>query len=217
MPMRLAADWRPVLQLLGLPRTPKVLVAAPHSPRGLADVIRSVRPRARIVMVDMAAERRGVGGRCTVPAERVALEEFGTSLAADSLDLVVFEHAMDDIVLEAVARHEGLGPEEEEPGEYSLRPRALRAYWRSGDLERVAAPFFVDVLAGCRRALASFGRIVLHHRIRDADLATGQPMEVYAEYLHWARRWIADSAVQLREVMVDSLHPQWWLCLKRAE
>ena len=217
MPMTLAADWRPVLQLLGLPHAPRVLAAAPHGSKDLADVIRSVRPRARIVVVDIGAERTGVGERYTVPAERVALEQLRTSLAADSLDLIVFEHAMDDIVLEAVARHEDLGPDEEEPGEYSPRPRALRAYWRSGDLEEVAAPFFVDVLADCRGVLASSGRIVLHHRIVDADLVTGQPMEVYAEYIQLARRWIADSAVELREVPVDSLHPQWWLCLERAE
>ncbi len=215
--MTLVADWRPVLRLLRLPRAPRVLVAAPHSPEDVADAIRSVRRRARIFVVDVGAERGGVGERHRVPAKCLALEKLRTSLAADSLDLIVFEHAMDDIVLEAVARHEGLGPDEEEPGEYSPRPRALRAYWRSGDLERIAVPFFIDLLAECQNLLASSGRIVFHHQIRDADLVTGQPMEVYAEYIRLARRWIADSAVQLREVPVDSLHPQWWLCLRRAE
>ncbi|MCJ7752876.1 MAG: hypothetical protein MUQ65_17610, partial [Armatimonadetes bacterium] len=138
-------------------------------------------------------------------------------LAERSLDLVVFDHAIDDIVVEAVAHHEGIHTDPHgERNEYSPRPRAVRAYWRSGDLEAVAAPALVRVVQSCLQALHPSAPMVFHHCVVDTHLVGGHPLDLYTEYLPLARRWITEAGIDLREIALDSFDPAWWMSLERA-
>lgn len=210
-----STEWPRLLELLSVPPEPAILVAAPDSD-GLLQAIADLRPSARLSILDLTPDPRPAPP--ALAARRIPLiTADALDLGDDTFDLAVFDHAIDDIVVEAIARHEGIPPDSrEDQGEYAPRPRAVRAYWRSGDLESVAAPALLEIVRSCSRALRPSARIVFHHRVIDADLLAGHPLDLYAEYLSLARRWIADAHLDLREVSLDSYDPSWWMCLQRA-
>ena len=219
--MTLSAEWSRLLDLLSLPMEASVLVAAPDSDERLLRVLADVRPRARVSLLDIApglpADSPADSSPFPSVVRRIAPIPGGElDLPEDSFDLAVFEHAIDDIVVEAVAHHEGIESQARgEGGEYSPRSRAVRAYWRSGDLEAVAAPALVRVVELGLRALRPSARMVFHHRVVDAHLVAGHPLDLYTEYLPLTRRWIAEAGLRLREVALDSFDPTWWMCLER--
>ena len=213
--MTASTEWPRLLDLLSVPPEPAILVAAPDGD-DLLQAIAELRPGARVSVLDLTPDPRPTPP--ALDARRIPfIMGSPPDLGDDTLDLAVFDHAIDDIVVEAIARHEGIPPSSrEDRGEYSPRPRAVRAYWRSGDLESVAAPALLEIVRSCSRALRPSARIVFHHRVVDAHLLAGHPLDLYAEYLSLARRWIADAHLDLREVSLDSYDPSWWMCLQKA-
>ena len=213
--MSLSAEWPRLLHLLSLPAEPAVLVAAPDSD-DVMQALADARPRARVTLLDVTPEPR------PAPAAPVAhriplIPGSDLDLAEGSFDLALLDHAIDDIVVEAVAHHDGIHLDPHgDRGEYSPRARAVRAYWRSGDLEAVAAPALVRVVQSCLRALRPSARMIFHHRVVDAHLAGGHPFDLYTDYLPLARRWIAKARIDFREIALDSFDPAWWMCLERA-
>jgi|GEM_PF-2420275 len=207
--------WKEIFRLLSLPDEPHVLLAAPGDEREFVDTLLAVYPRARVSAIDVA--RRSIEGTQRpeggVSRRYAAMSpNFEQQLPPTAFDVAIFDHALDDIVVEAIARNEGLAPDDA-AGEYAPRPRAVRAYWRCGDLETVARPAFLSVLNGCSRALKPQSLLVLHHRVLNADLVDGMPMDLYTEYVELARKWTRGSSLGLREVSLDSLDSHWWLCL----
>jgi hypothetical protein len=208
----LVEQWHDVLQLLSLPDTPQVLVAAPDDEEAVLAALQRARPSARVVVLSIGGRStpaRGLAPR--LPATPSAME---SGIAESSIDLALLDHVIDDIVLEAVARREGIG-DEDHRGEYAPKARAVRAYWRSGDLERVAIPELTDLVGACVRALRPSARMVFSHRVVGDDLS-GQPMDLYTDYLALARRWLLSAGLRLREAPLDGLDPHWWMCLERA-
>ncbi len=197
------SHWYRALEPLNLPERPRILLAAPHGDTHVVAPLLELRPLAEVIPLRIARQQEDRA--CPVPA------------GENSIDAALFDHAVDDMVIEALCHHEGMDLPEAAGGEYSPWVRALRVYWRAGDLEEVTAPVFVAVLQSCQRALRSPGKIVFHHRVFGADLGAGQPMDLYTEYIALARKWVRDSSLRLREVALDRLDPQWWLCLERRD
>jgi len=207
--------WKEIFRLIALPEEPRVLLAAPDEERALVDTLRAVYPRARISAIDIA---QGTANPTqSLEGDRYAAmsPDFGGQLPPAAFDVSLIEHALDDIVVEAVANSEGLAPDDG-GGEYAPRSRAVRAYWRCGDLESIARPAFLSILDACSRALRPEALLILHHQVLNADLIGGMPMDLYTEYVELARNWIRESSLPLCEVSLDSLDSHWWLCLKTA-
>jgi hypothetical protein len=200
-----------VLKLLSLPPEPSILIGAPDTEDALLGLVWGRYPGAACSALDVRGAAPGDWQTASKRIDSDGLQDLG-----HVFDLVLFDHAIDDIVVEAVSRSEGLGSGGATQGEYAPRPRAVRAYWRAGELESVAAPEFLSRMQACARALRPNGQIILHHRVEEAHLREGQPMDLYTEYVPLARRWLREGKVGLREASLDSLDPQWWLCL-RAE
>jgi hypothetical protein len=207
-------DWHRVLQAVDLPERAVTLVTAPHGEASVAAALTQLRPSAQTTTLCIAPGKRF--GKAGVLSHRtVTAEQLPSVLGEASVDASLFDHALDDVVVEALAHQEGFRSYESGEGEYAPWARALRAYWRSGDLEEVAAPFFLGLMAACLRVLRPSAPIILHHRVLDADLLAGQPMDLYTEYVQLARRWVKGSTLGVHEMPLDSLDPQWWLCLQR--
>ncbi len=203
-----------MLDVLDLPEHPAVLVSAPEGDVSVVQALMALRPQAQVTAVEVVS-REGRGTEPHSAIQAVALRDVATAVRPGTVDAALFDHALDDIVIEALSRHERLGPRDPAAGEYSAWARAVRAYWRTGDLEEVAAPFFVSLMEGCQPLLRASAKIVHHHRVLGADLVAGQPMDLYTQYIELARQWIRLSPLRLREIVLDSLDPQWWLCLER--
>jgi hypothetical protein len=199
--------------MLDLPERPEVLVAAPQGDASVVQALMALRPSARATAFEVVPrEGRGKRRHNAIPA--VTLRDLAAVVRTGTVDAALFDHAIDDIVIEALSRHEELEPRDAASGEYSPWARAVRAYWRAGDLEEVAAPFFVSLMESWQPLLRTSAKIVHHHRVLGADLVAGQPMDLYTQYIELARRWIRYSPLRLREIALDSLDPHWWLCLE---
>ena len=162
-----STEWPRLLELLNVPSEPAILVAAPDS-EDLLQAIADLRPNARVSILDLTPHPPPAPA--ALAAHRIPyINGNPLDLGDRTLDLAVFDHAIDDIVVEAIAHHDGIPPDShEDSGEYSPRPRAVRAYWRSGDLESVAAPALLHIVRSCARALRPSARIVFHHRVIDS-------------------------------------------------
>jgi hypothetical protein len=210
-------QWLNVLGRLGLADDPHVLVSSPDDEDDVLTALSRARPGARVVLLD-------IGSRPQSPSSDI--REFGLhrigaaafanrqGIAASSLDAALFDHALDDIIVDAVARREGI-EQEEHRGEHAAKARAVRAYWRSGELERVARPALIQLVAACANALKRAAPLVFCHRVASADLP-GQPMDLYTDYLALARSWVLSSDLGFREVALDGFDPHWWMRLERA-
>jgi len=215
--MTVTDQWHRVLGLVRLPDEPRILLASPDNEAQVLVALSRRWPRAHV----LALEVGGRGGPSQSP-EGIAVQQCVSAEAvADwraecnvGLDLVMFDHALDDIVLEAVARSEGI-VEGDRRGEHAPMVRAVRAYWRSGELERVARPALARLVGVCERAMRPGAMIVFSHRVAGVDLP-GQPMDFYTDCLALARRWLTSSGLLLEEVRLDALDPHWWMCLGRA-
>jgi hypothetical protein len=201
-------QWARVLELLRLPAEPSILIAAPDTEDAFVRLVLRHHPSVRCSVLELP-------GADPVPSsgESRRLDAAHLKHLGRVFDVALFDHALDDIVAQAVARTEGIDPKDTAQGEYAPRPRAIRSYWRSGELESVAAPAFISIAEACSQALRPNGCLIFHHRVENAHLAEGQPMDLYTEYVPLARRWLRNQEIGLTEVSLDSLDPQWWLCL----
>ena len=215
--MTVTDQWHRVLGLVRLPDEPHILLASPDNEAEVLVALSRRWPRAHVLALEI-----GGRGEPSESPEGIAVQQrVSADAVADwrakgdaGLDLVLFDHALDDIVLEAVARSEGT-VEGDRRGEHAPMVRAVRAYWRSGELERVARPALARLVGVCERALSPGALIVFSHRVAAADLP-GQPMDLYTDHLALARRWLTSSGLPLEEVRLDALDPHWWMCLRRA-
>lgn len=192
--------WVRIFEIVGLPADPLVLAVAPRGADAIAEALRATAPAARLTELAIAAPKRGLS----------------LTLSQGPFHLALFDHAIDDIVSAAVAAEEGVDVNAEGRVGDPAAARALRAYWRAGDLHQIAAPALTALVDLCRAALRPHGRLVFAHQVFDSDLRLGQPLEVYADYIPLARKWIAEAGLPLRELTLDGLDPHWWLCLERT-
>lgn len=215
--MTVIEQWLRVLGRLGLPDDPHVLLSSPDDEADVLTALSRVRPGARVVLLDIAWRPQsapGDVGGSAAPRLSAAAFANGQGIAAGSLDAALFDHALDDIIVDAVARRERIEYEGHR-GECAPTARAVRAYWRSGELEAVARPALIQLVASCATALKRAAPLVFCHRVASLDLP-GQPMDLYTDYLALARSWVLSSDLGFREAPLDGFDPHWWMRLERA-
>ncbi len=199
------STWATVVAALALPSGSSILDIAPRGDDSVARALAARDPAAAITSLDTSA---------AAAASLLTLIE--SRLSPQAFDLISFHHTIDDIAAAAIAERERISPGGNPTDAESDLLRALRAYWRSGDFDRVVAPRFTETAAACLHALRPSGRMLFAHQVLDSDLLHGHPLEIYADYIPLARRWLAGAALPIREIALDGLDPQWWLCLQRA-
>ena len=216
------SSWIRIFEVLGLSSEPLVLAVAPRGSGAIAEALSRVAPHAHITALHVTPCHPDDPVRARdlpLPVEQIAATapDLPTRLSVHAFDLALFDHAIDDIICAAIAAKEGIAPG---PGRAARDPqpvmRALRAYWRTGELHEIAASAVTELLEVCRVALRPRGRLILTHQVFDSDLRLGQPLELYADYIPLARKWISEAGLPLRELALDGLDPQWSLCLEEV-
>lgn len=198
-----------------------MLVVAPERESMVLDALGRALPGARALALHLPVAYVGSGARTSQGVEveplSVRVSQLPNRPAARRFHAAALDHALDDLVHDIIAEREGIAAEPAEPvGEYSPLPRAVRAYWRSGDFERVVAPELLRFFEWIRSVLHPGSRMILSHYISGRELRAGQPLDLYSEYVPIVRRWVGVSDLGLREVSLDHLDAQWWLCLERV-
>ncbi len=214
--MDILAQWKRVIEPLLLPTEPDVLMAASEAESSVTEALLALRPAANIITLDLWPERKPTNNNLSsrLPFYLHTLERVFTD---GSLDLVMLDHALDDFVMQLISQHEGIELTAEPTGEYSPGPRALRAYWRSGDLEVIIAPELTTLLGAFGRALRETGALILHHWVDNNDLLVGQPFDLYSSYIPLARKWMKSAGLPLHEKSIEGADSHWWLVLERTK
>lgn len=197
--------WPTVVAALTLPPRSSILDVSPRGDDSVARALAARDPAAAITSLDTS----------TASATSL-LTLIENCLSPQAFDLISFHHTIDDIAAAAIAERERIPPGADPTDAQSDLLRALRAYWRSGDFERVVAPRFTEIAVACLHALRPSGRILFAHEVLDSDLLHGHPLEIYTDYIPLARRWLAGAALPIREIALDGMDSHWWLCLQRA-
>lgn len=210
--MPLIQQWTELLQTLSLPDQPRIVIVAPDHEVEVLSSLRAVRPQARVTALELW--RDATAPRDDAVPRRWVEPPFTMMPALEGpFELVLLDHCVDDVVLSAIAAHEGLELRHTR-GEYEPVVRATRAYWRSGDLEAFTRPALEGLVGSLLPALTPSGAIILRHAVVDEDLL-GQPLELYSDYLSAARSWLLESQLPLREIALEGYDPHWWMRLAR--
>jgi len=211
--------WLRLLRILELPPGASVFELAPGGDDALMRALAQHDQRAQLASLDFSlrtgSEPHAFGAASL--SLRVLLSHLRERVKVCSVDLIAFRHAVEDIVQAAVAQEDATDPFSPTQGDRPAPLRALRAYWRSGDLERVVVPQFLEIVKACCVALRPGGQLLFSHQVLDCDLSLGHPLELYADYIPLARRWIATARLPLREIVLNEFDPHWWLCLQRTK
>lgn len=220
--MNIGDQWVDVLRGFDLPPAARVLVLAPGREQAVLQALAEASSAVEALVLrlpgtppDPAVDAPGATPVNLLPARVSDLPEWPPE---QRFDAAALDHALDDLAHGIIAAHEGIAVRPAEPpDEYAPLPRAVRAYRRTGDFERIVKPEMLRFLAWVRQALRPRGRVALSHYVTGDELRQGQPLDLYSEYVPIVRRWMRGSDSGLREMKVERLDRQWWLCLERVD
>jgi hypothetical protein len=135
------STWADVIDALQLPSGCSVLEVVARGDDSFARALYHRNSTAALITLDMrAADNTGR------PLAALLRRQFDPG----AFHLIALRHIIGDIVQSAVAEQEGITPDSGAGEAQPAVMRALRAYWRSGDLENTVVPRFLDIVDACR-------------------------------------------------------------------
>ena len=136
-------------------------------------------------------------------------------LAANSVDLVVFEHSVNDVLQAILGEKNGIDTTNSDW--FDVLPEMIKIicdeYANQNLAQSVKEPF-LSLLSNCMSVLKPGGHLVMSHYMFQYDLDLGYNAELWQNMLPVVRPWLADLSVG-KEVLYDGFDPQWWLFYKK--
>jgi hypothetical protein len=220
----LAVDWLSLFEDLELPASLRVFepCAGGSEPVVLATEIYSAGTGDYTTVNlnrPLAAQLRSKLGKLRVSTRIIEddARRAETHLAAGSVDVACFHHAINDLLQTAVAEPRGMDtrtvdwwPNERQMIEWLAEEAA------AGRLDERARPALVDAVEQANRLVRPGGYLLFDHWTwlghRDLEWF---PWELFCDLVPMARRWIAATGLPLAEQPLPGRDPQWWLCLRK--
>lgn len=136
----------------------------------------------------------------------------------DSFDIIVFHHALNDIIQTIAAEADGI--DTVNCNWWEKEPEMLRAvmkYYNRGNLQAVAYDSFINIIKACTCALKPGGYLVFDNCCFPGDYeALGYSFEFHSAYIDLARKWINEADLGLSEVSINGYDNKWWMILKKS-
>jgi len=132
-------------------------------------------------------------------------------LAADSVDIIVFEHSVNDILQAILCESRGIDTTHSDW--FEILPEMIQiigAEYVGQTLEQSAKRAFLSLLENCLSVLKPNGYLVMSHYMFQYDLDLGYNPELWQNILPVIRPWLKELTVG-EEVFADTFDPQWWL------
>lgn len=168
----------------------------------------------RILTEGMRAKTRDI------PLEVVVIEEDAAAidryLPAESVDIVAFQHAVNDVLQAILCNQEGLDTIDADWME--ILPKMIRILQREtsqNTFEQHVRPAFLSLLENLLKVLKKDGLIVMNHYMFQLDLDWGYPPALWEDLIPIIRAWIK-TLPGCKEVFVDGFDPQWWMFIKKT-
>lgn len=139
-----------------------------------------------------------------------------TYLKPESVDIVCFHHAINDILQTAVSEPRGMDtatvdwwPNERQMIEWMAED------FKSGLINRRGKPELMEIIGEAVELTRPGGYLIFDHwaglGYRDLDWF---PWEEFYDLIPIARRWIEESNLPLTEIKLSDADPQWWMFLQ---
>lgn len=136
-------------------------------------------------------------------------------LAAESVDIVAFQHGVNDVLQAILCDREGVDTVQSDWME--TLPTMIEIVRREIDqntFEANVRPAFVSLLRSLLAVLRQDGVVVMSHYMFQLDLDWGYPPALWQDLIPIVREWVKDLP-ECQEVGFEGFDPQWWLFLAR--
>ncbi len=154
-----------------------------------------------------------------LPIQIDIIEDAGQKIedyfSGNELDVVVFEHSVNDIIQAMLAERNGIDTIDSDW--FDVLPQMIEIVnkeYVSGSLESSVKNELLELIKSCLKVLKKDGYIIINHFQYQYDLNLGMNPELWENLLPIVRSWINDSSIGL-EVYFDEFEPQWWMFIKK--
>lgn len=136
-------------------------------------------------------------------------------LPAESVDIVAFQHAVNDVLQAILCDQEGVDTTyadwmETLPKMIQILQREIR----QNTLVQHVRPAFLSLLGQLLKVLKKDGLLVMNHYMFQLDLDWGYPPDLWENLIPIAREWIK-TLPECEEVFVDGFDPHWWMIFRK--
>lgn len=134
-----------------------------------------------------------------------------------SMDVIVFHHALNDIIQTMIAEREGI--DTIHCNWWSVEPQMLQAvmdYHNRGELKQAVYSDFISIIETSLQLLKEEGVIIFDNCTYSGYEKIGYSSEFHSNYIQLAREWINEADLGLQEVQVPGFDTKWWMVLQKS-
>lgn len=216
------ARWADVLTAAHADKYLTLLEIASGDADMIPQMMARIHPRSRYITANM---NRILTGRLRaktrgIPVEVVVIEEDAAAidryLLAESVDLVAFQHAVNDVLQAILCDQAGVDTIDADWME--TLPKMIQILQREvsqNTLEQHVRPAFVSLLEKLLNVLKKDGLMVMNHYMFQLDLDWGYPPVLWEDLIPIIRGWIK-SLPGCKEVFFDGFEPHWWMFIQKT-
>lgn len=150
-----------------------------------------------------------------LPVEVVVIEEDAAEidqhLPAESVDIIAFQHAVNDVIQAILCDQEGVDTIYADW--MDTLPKMISILQREtaqNTLEQHAGPAFLSLLEKLLKVLKKDGLMVMSHYMFQLDLDWGYPPGLWEDLIPITREWIKELP-GCKEVFFEGFDPHWWM------
>ena len=132
-------------------------------------------------------------------------------LAANTVDVIVFEHSVNDILQAILCESNGLDTTNNDW--FAILPEMIKMIstaYVNQSLEQIVKIPFLSLINNCLSVLKPDGYLIMSHYMFQYDLNLGYNAELWENILPVIRPWLNELS-NGKEVFFDGFDPQWWL------
>jgi predicted SAM-dependent methyltransferase len=132
-------------------------------------------------------------------------------LNADSVDAIVFEHSVNDVLQAILCENKGIDTTNNDW--FEILPEMIKMIsedYVNRTLEHKTKTAFLSLINNCLSVLKPSGYLAMSHYMFQYDLDLGYNAELWENILPVIRPWLKELPIG-KEVFVDEFDPQWWL------
>jgi SAM-dependent methyltransferase len=216
------AKWADVLHAAHAGKTLTILEVASGDTDIIPQMMARIRPNSRYITANMnriLTQRLRKRTR-DLPVEMVVIEEdaakIGEYLAPDSVDIIAFQHAVNDVVQAILCAQQGVDTVYTDwMATLPKMIRILQEEFAQNTLEQHARPGFLSLLEKLFKVLKPGGIMVMSHYQFQLDLDWGYPPDLWNNFIPITREWIKDMP-GYSELFFEGFNPHWWLFSRKV-